>query len=149
MIDHTLLNRELVGFAATLTHDFDVSEQLHQVSITAAAALNVDGAGVTLRMPTGDTNFLSATDPATMHVERQQDALMEGACIDAPSAGPTCARSSGHDRGASRVDPRRRVRLLRTHSRSRRMKLHAVAEAVVQRGVDVTNGERQGHSSSR
>ena len=91
MIDHNLLNRELVSFAAALTQDFDLSDQLHQVSITAAAALDADGAGVTLSLPTGGTNYISANDPTTMHVERQQDALQEGVCVDAISTSQVVA----------------------------------------------------------
>jgi GAF domain-containing protein len=83
VIDHSLLNRELVTFASALTEDFDLNDQLHRVTLTAASALGLDGAGVTLNLPNGATHYLSATDPTTMHVEQQQDALKEGACVDA------------------------------------------------------------------
>ena len=82
MVDYDLLHRELAGFAAALTDDFDVDEALHQLVITAAAALDIAGAGITLSMPVGGTHYLSATDPTTMHVERRQDELQQGACVD-------------------------------------------------------------------
>ena len=82
MIDHNLLNRELVSFAAALTTDFDLSEQLHALVVTAAAALGVDGAGVTLSVPTG-THYIAASDPVTLAVEQAQDQLHQGACVDA------------------------------------------------------------------
>ena len=56
---------------------------LHQLSVTVAAALDLGGAGVTLRMPAGDTHYITATDDITMQVERRQDELQEGACVDA------------------------------------------------------------------
>jgi GAF domain-containing protein len=72
MVDHDLLHRELSTFASSLTGEFDLIEALQQITVTAAAALDVDGAGVTLRMPEGETQYIYATDPVTLHVEQQQ-----------------------------------------------------------------------------
>lgn len=83
MVDHDLLHKELAQLAALTTGEFDLHEGLHQLSVTASAALALDGAGVTLHMLDGDTEYISATDAVTMHVEQQQDALQEGAGVDA------------------------------------------------------------------
>lgn len=83
MLDHDLLHRELSTFASTLTDDFDIVEALRRVSSAAASALALEGAGITLRLPAGDTQLITATDDRTMHVERKQDELQQGACIDA------------------------------------------------------------------
>lgn len=83
MVDHNLLHRELADLAGASGPDFDLHEGLHRLSLTAAAALELDGAGITLQIPGQKTQFLAAADPVTMHVERAQDALQEGACVDA------------------------------------------------------------------
>ena len=83
MVDHALLHSELAVLASRATGNFDLNEALHQLSLTAAAALGVEGAGVTLRMPGGRTEYLTATDAVTLHVEKKQDALQQGACVDA------------------------------------------------------------------
>ena len=51
--------------------------------MTTSAALELDGAGVTIQVPGQATNYLTAADPVTLHVERCQDELQEGACVDA------------------------------------------------------------------
>lgn len=81
MVDHDLFHRELANLPTIAGND--LHEGLYQLSVTAAAALGVDGAGVTLRMPNGVTEYITATDPTTMRVEKQQDALRQGACVDA------------------------------------------------------------------
>ena len=83
MVDHDLLHRELAQLASLATGDFDLHEGLHQLSGTASAALGLGGAGVTLHMPDGDTAYISATDATTLGVEQAQDALQQGACVDA------------------------------------------------------------------
>ncbi len=89
MVDHDLLHRELSHFASTLTQDFDVVESLQQISVSATSALRLDGAGVTLSMPGGGSQHITATDAVTLHVERRQDELQEGACVDAISTSRT------------------------------------------------------------
>jgi GAF domain-containing protein len=83
MVDHALLHRELAQLASALKGDVDLHEGLHQLSLTTAAALGLAGAGVTLHMPDGRTQYVTATDAPTLHVERVQDSLKEGACVDA------------------------------------------------------------------
>lgn len=83
MVDHSLLYEELSQFAMSLTDNFDVDEALQRLNVTAVAALAVDGAGVTLWMPPGEAHYVSASDPATIEVERQQDRLQQGPCVDA------------------------------------------------------------------
>ena len=84
MVDHDLLHRELSELAAVASSaDFDLHMGLHQLSVTAAAGLNVDGAGVTMNMQTGHSEYIAATDALTLSVEQRQDALQQGACMDA------------------------------------------------------------------
>lgn len=93
MVDHDLLHRELANFAAALTDDFDVHEALYTLVSTAAQALEIAGAGLTVSMPDGGTHYIAATDPVTMHVERRQDELQQGACVDAISTSEVVAAS--------------------------------------------------------
>lgn len=93
VIDHNLLHRELVSFAGTLTTDFDLSEQLHALVVTAAAAMGVDGAGITLSLPSGGTQYIAASDPTTLHVEQRQEELQQGACVDAIASSEVVAAS--------------------------------------------------------
>jgi GAF domain-containing protein len=86
MVDYDLLHRELADLASSLGPDSDLHEGLHRLTITAAAALELDGAGVTLQIPGADVHYITAADPVTLHVERRQDELNEGACIDAITA---------------------------------------------------------------
>ena len=83
MVDHALLYRELSRFAESLKADFDVEEALHSLCVASAQALGVDGTGVALSMPHGRTQYITATDATTMHVERCQDELHEGVCLTA------------------------------------------------------------------
>ena len=83
MVDHDLLHRELADLASGLDADSDLYEGLHRLTVTAAAALELDGAGVTLQIPGGDTSYVTATDPVTLKVERCQDEFQEGVCVDA------------------------------------------------------------------
>ena len=83
MVDHDLLHSELAALASRAKGNFDLNEALHQLSLTAAAALELAGAGVTLRMPGGRSEYITATDAVTLHVEQKQDALQQGACVDA------------------------------------------------------------------
>lgn len=83
MVDHDLLHSELAALTARATGDFDLNEALHQLSLTAAAALAVAGAGITVRVPGGRTKYITATDAVTLEVEKKQDALQQGACVDA------------------------------------------------------------------
>src|SRR5688500_256660 len=83
MVDHDLLHRELAEFASALTDDFDLHESLQGLTHTAATALSLSGAGVTLSLPSGGTQYIAGSDPATRHVERRQDELKQGACMAA------------------------------------------------------------------
>jgi GAF domain-containing protein len=91
MVDYDLLHRELADLASSLGPDSDLHEGLHRLTVTAAAALELDGAGVTLQIPGADVHYITAADPVTLQVERRQDELNEGACIDAIRAGQIVA----------------------------------------------------------
>lgn len=93
MVDHGLLSSELADLAEALRGDSDLYEGLHRLSVTAAAGLEVDGAGITLQIPSSTTGYVTAADHVTLHVERRQDELQEGACIDALKRGEIVAVS--------------------------------------------------------
>jgi GAF domain-containing protein len=78
-----MLHRELAELGASLSPESDLHAGLHRLTVTAAGALEVAGAGVTLQIPGGSINYITAADPVTLHVERRQDELNEGACVDA------------------------------------------------------------------
>ena len=81
-----MLHRELAELGASLAPDSDLHEGLHRLTVMAAAALEVDGAGVTMQIPGGRMNYITAADPVTLQVERRQDEFGEGACVDAISS---------------------------------------------------------------
>ena len=85
MVDHVLLHKELAALPTAVGESADLHEGMHRLSVTAAAGLGVEGAGVTMRMPSGGTEYISASDAATMKVERAQDALQQGVCVEAIS----------------------------------------------------------------
>ncbi|HVM19591.1 MAG TPA: GAF and ANTAR domain-containing protein [Egibacteraceae bacterium] len=86
MVDYDLLSRELAALAAGLGPESDLHEGLHQLSLTATEAMDLGGAGVTLQIPGAPTSYLAAADQRTLYVERKQDQLQQGACIDAIEA---------------------------------------------------------------
>lgn len=86
MVDHALLHRKLSTFATTLDERADFEAALRALTATLAESLGVDGAGATVWMPNSDTTHITATDEAALRVERSQDRLKEGACMDAVSS---------------------------------------------------------------
>jgi GAF domain-containing protein len=69
--------------ASALSPQSDLHEGLHRLTLAAAAALELDGTGITVQIPGDGTHYLTAADPLTLEVERRQDELQEGACVDA------------------------------------------------------------------
>lgn len=58
---------------------------------------------MTLQIPGAETSYIAAADPVTLHVERRQDELQEGACVDAISSNEIVAVN---DLGAKQPWPR-------------------------------------------
>ena len=83
MVDHDLFHRELNDLAVGLGPHTDLHDGLHRLSQAASTALELDGAGITVQIPSSQTQYVVAADPVTLHVERRQDELQEGACVDA------------------------------------------------------------------
>lgn len=92
-----MLHRELADLGNGLGPDSDLHESLHRLSVTTSAALELDGAGVTIKIPGKAINYLTAADPVTLHVERRQDELQEGACVDAIATSQIVAVSDLND----------------------------------------------------
>lgn len=83
MVDYDLLTRELADLGAEIGPESDLHEGLHRLSLCATASLNLGGAGVTVQIPGEPTNYIAAADERTLRIERLQDELRQGACVDA------------------------------------------------------------------
>lgn len=86
MVDHALLHTKLSAFATTLHQEVDFDAALQTLTTTLAETLPIDGAGATVWMPRAGTTHITATSEAALKVERSQDELGEGACMDAVRA---------------------------------------------------------------
>ena len=81
-------------FATRSVEDCDLEVLLDEVASLASATLRLEGAGITLTVRQGqkEMQYLRATDGSTLHVERTQERLSEGPCVDAiQSRGPAAA----------------------------------------------------------
>lgn len=91
-MDRSALVDQLSEFARALSVTYDVNEMLDLVGRHVVRALNVQGAGVTITDPAnGQTRHLTATDPATLHIEKVQAELREGPCVVAMQRGEIVA----------------------------------------------------------
>ena len=93
MADQQALLDALCSFAMRSVEDYDLDEAIEEVGEHALAVLDLSGAGVTLKQlgPGRLSQCISATDVRTLQVEREQDRLQEGPCIEAMRTGsPVC-----------------------------------------------------------
>lgn len=88
MADQAALLLALSSFATRSVHDYDLQAVVNEVTRHAINVLGLDGAGITLSVsaPGSSTQYIAASDARTLHVEREQDRLQQGACVDAISA---------------------------------------------------------------
>ena len=106
MVDYPLLSRELADLAAGLGPDTDLHDGLFRLTLAATAGVGITGAGVTVQIPGRTTNFVTAVDDTTLHVERRQDEFGEGGCIDAISRSePVAVRDLEATRPWPRLTP--------------------------------------------
>lgn len=89
MVDDTGLLDALATFATRSVTDYDLSVVLEEVGQQAKSVLGLQGAGITLKVRANDKEmqYISATDGMTLHVEREQDRLNEGVCVDSIQKG--------------------------------------------------------------
>jgi len=89
MANQPALFAALRSFAIRSVQDYDLDAALEEVGRQTLSVLDIDGAGITLKVAARGrpTNYISATDPRTLHVEREQDVLGEGPCADAIAEG--------------------------------------------------------------
>jgi len=89
MADQAALLSALRSFAVRSVEDYVLGDVLDEVNRHALGVLGLDGAGITLSVAGAGqrTQYISATDGNTLHVEREQDRLKEGACVEAINKG--------------------------------------------------------------
>jgi len=89
VVDDTGLLDALATFATRSVTDYDLSVVLEEVGQQAKSVLGLQGAGITLKVRANDKEmqYISATDGMTLHVEREQDRLNEGVCVDSIQKG--------------------------------------------------------------
>lgn len=93
MADQAALFEAMQSFVTRSVEDYDLDTVLEEVTGHAMAVLGLAGAGITLSVnaPGRPTQYIAATDLMTLHVEREQDRLQEGACVDSLNAGEPVA----------------------------------------------------------
>lgn len=98
MANQAALFAALRSFATRSVQDYDLDAALEEVGQQTLTVLDLDGAGITLKVAARGrpTNYISATDPRTLRVEREQDALGEGPCADAIAEGSPVVVSDLH-----------------------------------------------------
>ncbi len=83
MADQRILLDAMSEFTRTLVNGYAISDALFQLSDYATAVLDISGAGVSFADADGVLRFATATSAALVEVERAQERLQQGPCIDA------------------------------------------------------------------
>lgn len=84
-------------FAATMARRSEIDEVLQQVTEHAMSVLGAVGAGVSVTAPGDRLRFVTATSERIVAIERVQDELQAGVCVEAYRTGSTLAVSSASD----------------------------------------------------
>ena len=87
MVNERKLAVLLAEFARTLLTDFAVQEILDEVVLRVVAILPVTGAGITLVGPDRRPEYVAASSPQSLSLERLQTELGEGPCREASTTG--------------------------------------------------------------
>ena len=82
----TRLTESLVEFARTLTGRFDISDVLNDLALRLPDVLDISGAGVSLLSGAG-LSFVTANSQSTASLERVQEELNSGPCVDSIASG--------------------------------------------------------------
>jgi len=88
--DH-LLAQVLVEFAHTLGTDFSIQKILDHLVQSIVEVLPITGAGVMLMGERQELHFIAASDSTVMAIERLQNELAEGPCLEAYRFGVSVA----------------------------------------------------------
>ena len=93
MVDDRALQNALRVFATRSVEECDLDVVCDELAELARSALRLTGAGVTVKVRQGakELRYLTATDDATLHLERAQERFAEGPCVDAIEAGAPAA----------------------------------------------------------
>jgi GAF domain-containing protein len=86
MADGQLLTAALSQFARTLAQGFAISDVLHDLVERVTDVLGVDYAGVSVQ-ESGQLRFVTAVSEQAATLERVQEALQAGPCVDAWRSG--------------------------------------------------------------
>jgi GAF domain-containing protein len=84
--DFDALVSTLAGFAETLTHSFGIGDVLHDLTARITDVLSLTGAGVTL-VEQDQVRFVTASVETISELERVQETLQKGPCVEAISTG--------------------------------------------------------------
>ena len=86
MADSQLLTAALSQFARTLAQGFAIGDVLHDLVERVTVVLGVDCAGVSVQ-DSGELRFVTAVSEQAAILERAQEALQAGPCVDAWRSG--------------------------------------------------------------
>ena len=85
------LERAFAEYAAALLGRYEVGEVLYRLTDQAVAALDADGAGVSIADATGTLRFVTASDEAASRIEERQMETQDGPCHQAYATGEVMA----------------------------------------------------------
>jgi GAF domain-containing protein len=90
MHDQLTLLRTLSAFTAELVSDYDMEDVLQKLAERVTEVLGIAGSGVSLDVE-GKVSFVSAVTGAVARLERLQESLQRGPCVDACRTGEVVA----------------------------------------------------------
>ncbi|QBI19679.1 ANTAR domain-containing protein [Egibacter rhizosphaerae] len=86
MVDQAELVRVFADYARTLRDGYEVGDVLYRLTDQVVAALDIDGAGVSLGEH-GELQFVSASDAQVVRIEDHQTEVGDGPCHEAYASG--------------------------------------------------------------
>jgi GAF domain-containing protein len=90
MHDQLTLLRTLSAFTAELVSDYDMEDVLQRLAERVTEVLGIAGSGVSLDVE-GRVSFVSAVTGPVARLERVQESLQQGPCVDACHSGAVVA----------------------------------------------------------
>lgn len=87
MADQDRFLEALCDFARTLSGDCGLGDVLHDLSVHVTDVLATSGAGVAFSDHDGTFRFVTVLNEATSAIERLQEELQEGPCVDVHQSG--------------------------------------------------------------
>lgn len=78
-----LLLRALRTFAVAMRSSYDISEVCYRLSVSVTEVLNASGSGVAVVDSAGSLRFAAATSQPIVEMERAQEDVQQGPCVEA------------------------------------------------------------------